>query len=328
MVGGGTFSDYDILPFGPVKVPPINSTTFASYTEYAPMYSHGGLDGLLRYIDFMANYSGPISFTYNKPHLSDMVLLRENMNHLLTDNLSPPPLLHFSKHENDLFMAQSGQQSKKERFAADAALMVRLTGRRVTLLMPKGVQLMGDPVDSGFGMKRARVEELISYFEQCTCHKQIAPYLPKSFDDLSVIITNTFPDVTSGVDLIFFVYAPDMANIYDNDTIDALADQIGSPHVIPLLASDPEAIQLVIGYNLGWVGEQSIIFTYSHGSAGQYELFHRKFKQLVERYRNIDGQLEIIKECVGGDEDCNWTYTPPEKADPIMTSSATETGSY
>ncbi|PJF18323.1 hypothetical protein PSACC_01867 [Paramicrosporidium saccamoebae] len=305
-VGGGTFSDYDILPFGPVKVPPINSTTFASYTEYAPMYSHGGLDGLLRYIDFMATYSGPVPFTYDKPHLSDMVLLRGNMNSLLTDNLPPPPLLHFSKHENEQFIAQSGQQSKKERFAADSALMVRLTGRRVTLLMPPGVQLVGDPVDSGFGMRRERVDELISYFKQCTCQKQIAPYIPKSFDDLSVTITDTFPNVISGVDLIFFVYAPDMANLYDKDTLDALVEHIESPHTIPLLANDPEAIQLVIGYNLGWIGEEPIAFTYSHGPAGPHRLFHKKFNQLVQQYREIDGQLNIVKECIGGEGECNW----------------------
>ncbi|PJF18324.1 hypothetical protein PSACC_01866 [Paramicrosporidium saccamoebae] len=299
-VGGGTFSDYDIMPFGPVSFPAIHNDSLQTYLEYAPMFTHAGPAGMERQLEFMANYSGRVDIREDgRKHLSDMIIMRYNMG-FYGPLLKEPPLIHFSNREASDFCKFDPKCGKRERFAADTVLLGRLTARRVVMLTPPGVGVVDDPTLYGLGLLEERVKQLSAYLVQCSCRGFVAPYIPKSYEDTRVQFTHTFPtDFVPGDHLVFFAYDREMKNEYDPQTLQRLVELYNTPDVIPLKTSDPGACQTVIGYNLGWYCENNVIkFTSTKGPAApwaEYEMFNGRFSELFDSYAALDKQLQNMQ---------------------------------
>jgi hypothetical protein len=265
------------------------------------MFTHAGSAGMERQLAFMANYSGRIDITKDgKKHLSDMIIMRFNMG-FYDSLLKEPPLIHFSNRETTDFCTFDAKCGKRERFAADTGLLSRLTARRVVVLVPQGVGIVGNPMLYGFGLTEERVSQLTAYLVQCSCRGYISPYLPTSYADTKVQFMHTFPsDFSPGEHLVFFAYDREMKNEYDPQTLKRLVELYNTPDVIPLKTSDSRACQMVIGYNLGWYCEENnvIRFTNEKGSATpwvEYEMFNGRFSELFDSYAELDKQLQTMQ---------------------------------
>jgi hypothetical protein len=298
-IGGGTFMDYDILPVGNITFPnDYRSDELISYAELLPMITHAGPEGVIKQLDYMANFPmDQVGFHNGRRHISDMNMM--SMNRSIYDQLLPMPLVeHYSHFAYSLYGKIVKEPLSREHWAAEITLLSRLNRRRISVMIPRGVDITGDLYDYGLGMSVERRDSLIKVLhEQPDQLSRILPNYPTQLANIS--ITHSWPqDYTDGVDLVFVVFGPSILKDFEMSTVKSLADYSHDSNVIPLSIFDPIGCQFLLDYNLGYIARKDIHFTHSYSTDMKNDpiarIYSGRFHEMLADIKALEVQLTKV----------------------------------
>lgn len=307
MAGGGTLVDYDVLPLGKVTLPQnITADSVVSCKQHLPMITTAGPFGVEKQIHLMANYKGPFLNLHDCPHISDMYIMRNNTG-FYTHLSSPcPDVIHYSNYQYDKFKQGLWTRDEEGRdgFAADYNLMTKLIKKKVWMILPKSIRVLGEHDQFGLGLRKCRARRLIRHLKRRDAFEDevgkvgpLGEVLPSESDLISrmgVNVTHVWPQDIRRDDIIFVVFDQGELQTLDENTERAIKDNW--ERIIPLWAGSNKC-QLVIDYSLGNAAREDIIFKYRLRLGGFSELeanFKQKFDDLVLRYITVDQQVDHI----------------------------------
>lgn len=305
MAGGGTFMDYDILPFGHIVFPStIDVESLVACRLHAPMLTHAGPLGVERQIALMANFKGPFLTLHDCPHISDMHIMRAHADaytHYTEDCLR---VFHFSHFQYDKFQrgAWTRDEEGREGFAADCHLMMLLVRKRVWVILPSSIQLVGKRSLFGLGLEARRVRRLLRHLRRDDAFademgrvdlwKSIGMSDSDIVSRMVVAVVQDWPATLEEDDVVFVVFEKGQLQSLKPSTRGMIEENL--PRVVPLLASS-EHCQLVIDYNLGNAAKEKVLFAYAP-TFDDYSALETRLKQrfdeLVSDYAIIEQQVD------------------------------------
>lgn len=292
MTGGGVFMDYDIVAVDKFEVPWRRIDGLYSWEPLAPMLTVGGADGLDRQIAFMASHGEPLQTIEGRPHTSDMLIMRRNMNLYTQVLFNHPPIVHVSNDFYEQFSKEANVGITRDDLIADISLYGILQTRRIHLLMPRDIQVLYDQCSHGLCVTAKQSANL--------SRLKVFSHQPPQNRTESISLVSRWP-LDMDMEMMFVVFAsPSSLASLDQFTQNALRQSMSDGrNIIPLYTEKRLDCQLLLDYHLGYAAKHAInfkIINLDHvGEAKDHQVLFQmltdKFHSLLKPIQDLESQL-------------------------------------